>query len=388
MSKEIKNKKKRKIAIITGTRAEFSYYHPIIEEIQQRPDLDYGIIATNTHVLDAFGNTIDQIKKDRFKIEAAIYNTLDGYNRVTMAKSLSVFMLQLPELLEKMKADIVLVAGDRGEQFMAAIVGAHLYIPVAHIQAGELSGNIDGVSRHAITKFAHIHFASNGDAAKRLIRMGEEKKRVYLTGAPQLDKLVAGPVTSREKVFEKFFLKNDKPNLLFVFHSVTEEYEHMAEYMDNIMSAIVELGFQTVVLANNSDAGSMIIRNKVNEYKKPFMYITHNVSRADYAGLMNTVDAMVGNSSSGILEAPTFKLPAVNIGNREAGRIQGINVINTGYEKEAIKNAIKKAVSASFKAKLRRCVNPYGDGRSAKRIVDVLEKVRIDQNLLVKKLTY
>lgn len=383
-----KNKKIRKIAIITGTRAEFSYYHPIIEEIQRRPNLDYGIIATNTHVLESFGNTIKHIHEDGFKVESAIYNTLDGYNRVTMAKSLSIFMLQLPELLEKMKADIVLVAGDRGEQLMAAIVGAHLYLPVAHIQAGELSGNIDGVSRHAITKFAHLHFASNKDAAQRLIRMGEEKKRVYLTGAPQLDKLVAGPVTSREKIFKKFFLKKNKPNLLFVFHSVTEEYEHMAEYMDNIMSAIVELGFQTVVLANNSDAGSMIIRNKINEYRKPFMYITHNVSRADYAGLMNTVDAMVGNSSSGILEAPTFKLPAVNIGNREAGRIQGINVINSDYNKEAIKAAVNKAISPAFKKKLQKCVNPYGDGRSAKRIVDVLEKIKIDQDFLVKKLTY
>src|SRR3989344_510900 len=194
----LKKNKKRKIAIITGTRAEFSYYHPIIEEIQRRPNLDYGIIATNTHVLDSFGSTINQIKKDRFKIEAAIHNTLDGYNPVTMTKSLSIFMLQLPELLEKMRADIVLVAGDRGEQLIGAIVGAHLYLPVAHIQAGELSGNIDGVTRHAITKFAHIHFASNKDAAVRLIRMGEEKKRVHLVGAPQLDKLVFGPVTSKD----------------------------------------------------------------------------------------------------------------------------------------------------------------------------------------------
>ena len=214
------------------------------------------------------------------------------------------------------------------KRLIGAIVGAHLYLPVAHIQAGELSGNIDGVTRHAITKFAHIHFASNKDAAVRLIRMGEEKKRVHLVGAPQLDKLLFGPVTSKKEIFKRFSLKKGAPNLLFVFHSVTEEYEHMAEYMDNVMSAIVDLGFQTVVLANNSDAGSMIIRNKISEYKKPFMHITHNVSRADYAGLMNSVDAIVGNSSSGILEAPTFKLPAVNIGNREVGRVRGINVID------------------------------------------------------------
>jgi len=383
-----KNKTKRKIAIITGTRAEFSYYQPIIEEIKYRPNLDYGIIATNTHVLDSFGHTIDQIKKDKLKIEAEIYNTFDGYNRVTMTKSLSVFMLQLPELLEKMGANIVLVAGDRGEQLMATIVGAHLYIPVAHIQGGELSGNIDGISRHAITKFAHIHFASNKDAAVRLVRMGEEKKRVYLVGAPQLDELVSGPITRREKIFKQFSLKKDALNLLFVFHSVTEEYEHMAKYMDNVMSAIIDLGFQTVVITNNSDAGSMIIRNKINEHKRPFMHIANNVSRADYAGLMNAVDVIVGNSSSGILEAPTFKLPAVNIGNREAGRLKGINVIDVDYSKEAILAGIKKAVSPAFRAKLKHCTNPYGDGHSAKRIVDILENIIIDKDLLVKKLTY
>lgn len=380
--------KRRKIALITGTRAEFSYYHPIIKEIEQRPGLDYGIIVTNTHLLDSFGHTIDEIKKDKFKIEAVIYNTFDGYNRVTMTKSLSVLMLQLPELLEKMGADIVLIAGDRGEQLVGAIVSAHLYLPVAHIQAGELSGNIDGVARHAITKFAHIHFTSNQDAASRVLKMGEEKWRVHLVGAPQLDELVAGPITPSEKIFKKFSLQSGQPTILFVFHSVTEEYEHMEEYMDNVMSAIVELGYQTVIITNNSDAGSTIIRRKINQYRQPFMYISDNVTRADYAGLMNTVDVLVGNSSSGILEAPTFKLAAVNVGSREAGRVQGANVINVSYDKEDIKRGIKKSLSSAFKNRLKHCINPYGDGHSAKRIVDILERVVIDDTLLVKKLTY
>ena len=162
----------------------------------------------------------------------------------------------------------------------------------------------------------------------------------------------------------------------------------MSEYMENIMSAIKELGYPTVVVTNNSDAGSAIIRRKILEHRQPFMHIVDNVSRADYAGLMNTVDVMVGNSSSGILEAPTFKLAAVNIGSRQEGRMQGINVINAGYKKEAIKSAVKKALSPAFKEKLKQCVNPYGDGRSAKRIVDVLEKMEINPSLLVKKLTY
>ncbi len=382
------HKKIRKIALITGTRAEFSYYHPIIEEIKKRSSLDYGIIVTNTHLLDSFGRTIDEIKKDKFKIDAEIYNTLDGYNRVTMTKSLSILMLQLPEIFERMEADMVLIAGDRGEQLMAAIVGAHLYLPVAHIQAGELSGNIDGIARHAITKFSHIHFAANQDAADRVLRLGEEKQRVHMVGAPQLDDLINAPVTSPEKIYKKFGLKKKEPNLLLMFHSVTEEYEKMEEYMDNVMAAITEFGFYTVLITNNSDAGSTIIRRKINEYRRPFIHVTDNVPRPDYAGLMNTVDLLVGNSSSGILEAPTFKLAAVNIGNREAGRLQGSNVINTDYSKEGIKRGIKKALSKDFKNKLAHCVNPYGNGHSAKRIVDILQSVVIDDALLIKKLTY
>ena len=162
----------------------------------------------------------------------------------------------------------------------------------------------------------------------------------------------------------------------------------MSEYMDKVMSAIAELKFPTVVITNNSDAGSAVIRRKIYEHKQPFIHIVDNVTRADYAGLMNTVDVIVGNSSSGILEAPTFKLAAVNIGNRQAGRMRGINVINAGYGKKDIKSAIKRALSPAFKSKLKQCVNPYGDGHSAKRIVDILEKVKINKNLLVKKLTY
>src|SRR3989344_9441504 len=251
-----KNKQIRKIALITGTRAEFSYYHPIIKEIKKRSGLDYGIIATNTHVLESFGLTIDYIKKEKFKIESAIYNTLDGYNRVTMAKSLSIFMLQLPELLEQMKADMVLVAGDRGEQLVAATVGAHLYLPVAHIQAGKVSGNIDGVSRHAITKFAHIHFAANKESADRVRKMGEEKHRIFTVGAPMLDELVVGSVPTREKIYRKFDLKQGKPILLLAQHSVTEEFKDTERQIIETLKAIKNFPHQIVIILNNSDAGS------------------------------------------------------------------------------------------------------------------------------------
>ncbi|MDP7367445.1 MAG: UDP-N-acetylglucosamine 2-epimerase [Candidatus Pacebacteria bacterium] len=380
--------KKRKVAIIAGSRGEYGYFRPIVKEIIKSPNLDYGIIATNMHVLDSFGSSINEIKKDNLKIHAAVHNTLDGYNHLTMVKSLSIFMMQLPELLHQMKADIVLLAGDRGEQLIGAIAGAHMYIPVAHIQAGEVSGNIDGSTRHAITKYSHIHFAANKDAADRVKKMGEEKHRIFNVGAPMLDELVSGFVTPKEKIYKKFSLDKNKPIILMAQHSVTEEFDQSEKQMEETMKALDKLGHQTIIVLNNSDAGSSALRRVITHHKKPFMHVVPNMTRQDYVGLMNVADVIVGNSSSGILEAPTFKLPAVNIGNRQRDRMQSTNVINVEHNKDKIVKAVKKAMTPAFKKKVSKCINPYGDGKSAKRIVKILESIPSDDKLLVKRITY
>lgn len=382
------NKKKRKIAIIAGSRGEYGYFRPILREIVKNPLLDYGIIATNMHVLDRFGSSIDEIKKDGFKIEASIHNTFDGYNRMTMTKSLSVFMLQLPEILEQMGADMMLLAGDRGEQLMAAIVGAHLYIPIAHIQGGEVSGNIDGTMRHAITKIAHLHFASSEDAARRIKRMGEDTFRTYNVGAPQLDELLREKTASETEVRRKFSLVKNKPVILVVQHPVTEEFEHTEKSVETTLKAVAKFNAQTVVILSNSDAGSQAAARAVSRNHTENMQVHANVPRADYLGLMKIADVIVGNSSSGLIEAPSYKLPAVNIGNRQRGRLQGENVINVGYVEKDIINAIKKAMSPQFKKRIKTIKNPYGDGRSSKRIVEVLATVPIDERLLVKQISY
>src|SRR3989344_9534490 len=233
-----KKTKKRQIAIIAGSRGEYGYFRPVIKEISRRPGLDYRIIAVNMHVLDAFGSSIQEIKKDGLKIHAEIFNTLDGYNHLTMVKSLSIFMMQLPELLQQMGADMILLAGDRGEQLVSAVVGSHMYIPVAHIQAGELSGNIDGMTRHAIARYAHIHFAANKDAADRLKKMGEERFRIFNIGAPQLDELGAGNETPEKDVRKKFGLRKGTPPILVVQHSVTEEAADAERQMTETLKAV------------------------------------------------------------------------------------------------------------------------------------------------------
>lgn len=380
--------KKRKIAIVTGSRGEYGYIRPVIRAIEKDPELSYELIVTNMHLLDEFGYSLKEIDKDNIKIGAKIANTFDGYNPVSMTKSLSVFLLQLPEVLEAMKPDFILLAGDRGEQLMAAIAGAHLNIPVAHIQAGELSGNIDGMTRHAITKFAHLHFASSPAAAKRVLDMGEQSFRVHEVGAPQLDELCAGNLTSPEEIAKKYHLNLTEPVILVAQHPVTEQFIEASKQIEETLEAVVSLGKQTVVVMSNSDAGSKAVRNTILRYHRPNIQIYRNVSREDYAGLMKIASVIVGNSSSGLIEAPVFNLPAVNIGRRQEGREQAGNVINVPHERTAIKEAILKALTSEWRGKCMNSRNPYGDGKSSERIVNVLKNTPIDEELIIKKLSY
>ncbi len=213
--------KKRKILFITGSRGEYGYIRPILNLIKESDTLDYEIVGTNMHLLPEFGDSLSEFTKDEFEVRHTPLMTLSGFTPASMVKSLSIFGLSLADILTSSRPDFILLAGDRGEQLMAAIAGAHMNIPVAHIQAGELSGNIDGLSRHAIARFTHIHFAANKDAEMRLIRSGEEEFRVFNVGAPQLDEFIGGHITPLDDLKKKY-LGIDHQFILFVQHSVTE----------------------------------------------------------------------------------------------------------------------------------------------------------------------
>lgn len=375
--------------IVTGSRGEYGYIRPIINLMKNSKLLEPKILATNMHMLPEFGNSVKEIEKDDICVDHKVYMTLAGYTNVTMSKSLAVFMLSFTDILHDRAPDMILLAGDRGEQLISAIVGAHLNIPVAHIQAGELSGNVDGMSRHAIARFAHILFAANEDAQTRLIKMGEEPFRIYKVGAPQIDEFVQGRIEPKETVAEKFSLDLTKPVILVVQHSVTEQATFAEEQMTATMKSIISLGYQAVVIYPNNDAGSVAIQRCIQQERRAHIKLERNVSREMYAGLLNTAAVIVGNSSSGILEAPSFSLPAVNIGRRQEGRFQGKNVINVKeHEQTSIVSAIKRALSPEFRDSLIDMENPYGDGHSSARIVDILENIKIDEKLLFKKITY
>jgi GDP/UDP-N,N'-diacetylbacillosamine 2-epimerase (hydrolysing) len=379
----------RKVLIITGSRGEYGYIRPIIREVEKKDDIDYDIVATNMLLVPEFGYAINQFMMDDIKVKYQIDMSMSGYTNASMSKSLGIFQQSLTDIVNNDKPDIILLAGDRGEMLVGSIVGAHMNIPVAHIQAGELSGNIDGMTRHAITKFAHLHFASNSDAEERLLKMGEQKFRVFNTGAPQLDEFHSYKYLKKEEFFHEFQLDIVKGFVLVVQHSITEQSSDSEEQMLITLQSVIEVGIPIVLIYPNNDAGSIGIQNALDSMNFVDVHIKRNVNRESYANLMKYAKFMIGNSSSGILEAPSFKLPAINIGRRQIGRLQAKNVVNVEFDKNKIKEAISFVLNDEcFLSNLKSVKSPYGDGFSSKRIVEILQEVTIDKDLLNKELTY
>lgn len=378
-----------KIMIITGSRGEWGYIRPILRLIEKTENVEYCLVVTNMHLLKSYGNSYKEIEADGFNIHYKINMSLDGYNHYTQAKSLGLFLTSLPDIVGNEKPDWILLAGDRGEQLMGAIVGAFTYTPVAHIQAGELSGNIDGMTRHSIGKYTHLHLAANEDAANRLVNLGEQEFRVHNVGAPQIDEMINSEFTSLEQLEDKLCLDLKNQFILTVMHPVTEDYYYASAQAKILINALNESSLRKIVIMPNNDAGSLEVRSTINEFKQGKYHLFSNLKRQDYLGLLRECSCIVGNSSSGLLEAPTFKVPAINIGRRQDMRFRGINVIDVDFNKEEIVKAINKATSQDFRDYLEHnCVNPYGDGKSSQRILDLLMNTVKDDKLLVKKLTF
>ncbi len=379
----------KKIMILTGSRGEWGYIRPIMRLAKERDDIQIVLVVTNMHLLESFGSSYREIEDEGFKIDYKLHMSLDGYNHYTHAKSLGICLLSLPDIIDTEKPDWILLAGDRGEQLTGAIAAAYTYTPVAHIQAGELSGNIDGMARHAIGKFVHMHFAANKDAANRLIRLGEEEFRIFNVGAPQIDELVQAKYTVLSDLEEKFSINLTNGFILAVMHPVTEEASKAGEQAEIFVQALNFFEETKIVILPNNDAGSNLVKDTILNSKCGEYHFYSNLKREDYLGLLKNSKCIVGNSSSGLLEAPTFKVPAVNIGRRQNLRFRGINVIDVDFKVDDIIKAINKAMSADFRNYLiEKCENPYGDGHSSERILDLLMNTKVDEKWLVKKLTY
>ncbi len=381
---------RRKIAVITGTRAEYGLLYPIMKAIQAHPKLELVVIVTGMHLVERYGMTVQEIEKDGFPIHARVEMSPSDDTGAGMADAIGRGVHGMTETFRHLRPDIMLVLGDRIEPLAAVIAAAYMNIPIAHVHGGDSArAGLDESVRHAITKFAHVHFPATKTSAGRIIRMGEEGWRVHIVGAPGLDTILNTKLLSRLELERRLGFRLEKPYILMVQHSVTTEPELAGRQARETLEALKALGMKVVVIYPNYDAGGQEIIKAIEGYTSlPRFHTFKNLEHPVYLSLMKHATVMVGNSSSGIIESSSFRLPVVNIGIRQDGRERSTNVIDAPHDQKAILAAIRKATSPAFKKIVQKSKNHYGDGKAGRRIADTLATVAIDKKLIQKKLTY
>ena len=390
--------KKRKIAVFTGNRAEYGMQYPILRALADDERFEYYLLVSGAHLDDNFGRTIDEIKSDGFKIHAMVDINMEGDTLFDTAQAIGSGILSLSGILRNLAPDLFVVYADRFEGFSALITGTQMGIPTAHIEGGDYTegGALDDSVRHAMTKLAHLHFTTNEQAAERVRRMGEEPWRVFNVGFPALDLVAAGHYATPQEVYQHFKLDPDRPILIFTQHSVATEFDQAAEQVRPSLAAMEEAdrewGCQVIITYPNDDAGGRRIMREIENLAAkglPSIQVHRSLGRYYYHGVLNVAAACVGNSSSGIKETPAFHCPCINIGSRQRGRLRADNVIDVGYDKEEIKQAIGRCLTdEAFKEQVRTCTSPYGAGDAGPRIADVLATIEINQALIQKKMMY
>jgi len=381
----------KKIIFIGSSRATYGYKKKILQLLKKDKKIKTFYIVTGMHLSKKHGYSINEIIKDRIPISYKLNMRISNNDsHLSFLRSLSYEMYKLSEIYNKINPDLVIVTGDRAEMLIAAITAAYMNIPIGHIQAGDLSGHIDGSARHSITKISHLHFASCKDSADRVIKMGEQKWRVFNTGAPQLDGLKDLSIKKTNKNLKKFGLIENEKFFLIIFHPVLYSSSSSSKQIQIILESLKNFKIKKFIIYPNIDTGYNDIINKIREYENKYNFVAFkNLKRDVFLSLLKKTTALIGNSSAGILEAPTFKIPVVNIGDRQRGRIQSDNIINCQLNKTAITNAINKIfLDKKFKNKLKKCQNLYGNGESSKKIVKILKNIKINKKLLDKEMTY
>ena len=371
---------KRRIGVISTSRADYSHLYWPLRELSAQPDVELGVFALGAHLSPEFGGTLKEIERDGFPIQARIECLLSSDTDTGMAKTIGVAILGLADALTAWRPDLLLLIADRYEMLAPASVAVALRIPIAHIEGGEVSqGAIDDQVRNALTKLAHVHFTSTPRARQRVIAMGEEPWRVHHAGAPSLDHLRRSTLFDRATLEYKLGIKLTRPTILAAWHPVTILRDTNQE-ADALFAALGETAGQLIFVYPNSDAGcyALIERTRALAATRAHTQVFVNLEAVTYWSLLGQVDVMVGNSSSGIMEAASFALPAVNVGMRQLGRERAPNIVDVPAEAVAIKAAIQHALSAEFRESLSGMSNPYGDGTAAKTIAHVLATVSLD----------
>lgn len=377
---------RRRIGVVTTSRADYSHLYWPLRELATHPAVELGVFVMGPHLSPEFGDTIREIERDGFPIQARVECLLSSDSDTGMAKTIGVAILGLADALSTWRPDLLLLIADRYEMLAPAAVAVALRIPIAHIEGGEISqGAIDDQIRNALTKLAAIHFTSTETARSRVISMGEEPWRVHCAGAPSLDHMRRSTLYGRAELEQRLGLALKPPTLVAAWHPVTILRDTNAE-ADAFFTALAQVPGQLLFVYPNADAGSRVLieRTKTFAATRADTHIFVNLDAVTYWSLLGQADALVGNSSSGIMEAASFALPVVNVGMRQQGRERARNIIDVEPEAVAIRAAIERALSSEFRTSLAGMANPYGNGSAASTIAEVLATVPLD-GLLIKQ---
>lgn len=390
MERESKNEdaRTRSVTVVTGGRSDYGLLYPLLRRIEAEPTLKLHLWATGAHFAREFGHTVDEILADGFSIAERIDMLMASDTPEAVSKSIGIGVLGFAQAYARCRPDILVGLGDRCELFAAVQAALPFNVPVAHISGGEVTeGVIDESIRHALTKLSHLHFVATEVYARRVIQMGEEPWRVHISGETGLDNIATMDFMAKEELERRIGMPLC-PNLLLVtFHPVRRDPARGVCQVESLLAALDEISFPTLFTYPNADAGCAPIIEAIERYvaTHPTSRSARNLGRRAYCSLMRYASAVVGNSSSGIVEAASFELAAVNIGDRQRGRLSAENVVDCDDEKRSIVEAILKATSPKFGESLRGMKNPYGDGHACERIVSVLKDIPLGRKLIVKR---
>jgi UDP-hydrolysing UDP-N-acetyl-D-glucosamine 2-epimerase len=379
----------RTVGVVTTARSDYGCLLPVLRAIESDPELRLHLIAGGMHLAPEFGRTVERIERDGFPIADRVELLLSSDTALGTAKSIGLGVMGFAESYARTRPDVLVAFGDRFEMHAAVLAALPFGIPVAHIHGGEVTeGAIDDALRHGITKMAHLHFTSTQEYADRVIRLGEEPWRVTVSGAPSLDNLATVDLLDRAALAARFGVSFDPAPLLVTFHPVTLEPERAPAQIAALLAAVERSGLPAIFTLPNADPGGHATSQAIHDYVAAHenAHVLDNLGTQNYFSAMRAAAAMVGNSSSGIIEAASFELPVVDVGARQAGRARGANVVGVANDAdpEAILRAIERATDPSFRAAIAGMPNPYGTGRAAEIILARLRETPLDAKLLRK----
>jgi len=371
----------RKIIYVTGTRADYGLMCEVLQRLNVAEDIMLSLCVTGMHLSPLYGHTIKEIEAAKLIICGIIPINLDINTQAGMAESIGHEIIGMTELFARENPDLIMVLGDRGEMLAAAIAAVHLNIPVVHFHGGERSGTVDEMVRHAISKLSHYHFVATESSKLRLIKMGEAEHTVIVVGAPGLEEICRYTPCGRGEFNDKHGLNQTKKNILFIYHPVVQEFNTIKEQFEIVLKAALATGAQVICLEPNSDAGGHLIRDVLQRYKNTGeLKIIKHLLRKEYIDCLANSDVMLGNSSSGIIEAASLNLPVINVGSRQNLRECSDNIIHVDNSFAAVTNALNNALNQE---KINY-INVYGDGKTSEKCYELLRTITLEPQILNK----